>query len=200
MRPRSHDHCSRHSGLARLAVGAATFLLVTFANATLIGDTVDCAATGGFPGWECFPASAVVVSPGAEFNLRQLGIGNELQLDLDADTITISLGSAVSGILFGPASGLGFTLSGLDDSNGPLLGFSLTLFGNVLGFDPSAITLSAHSVSVLFDGISFDDPHNPDITEPPVAVITLITSAVPEPSTLALLAVAVLGLAWWKRR
>jgi hypothetical protein len=198
MRRRTKDLFRR--GFLHLLVGAGPLLLAVMANASLIGDTVDCAATGGFPGWDCFPPSATVISPGAEFNLRQLGIGNELQLDIDSNTVTISLGSSITGIEFGPAAGLGFTLSDLDDSSGPLLGFSLALFGNVLGFNTSAISLSPHSVSVLFDGISFDFPHNPDITEPPRAVITLITSAVPEPSTLALLALAVMVLAWFRWR
>jgi hypothetical protein len=187
-------------GFLLVLVGTALFLLAVTASASLLGDTVDCTATGGLPGWDCFPTSATVISPGAEFNLRQLGIGNELQLDVDSDTVTISLGSSIAGIEFGPIAGLGFTLSDLDDSNGPLLGFSLALFGNVLGFNTSAISLSGDSVSVLFDGISFDFPHNPDITDPPRAVITFITSAAPEPSTLALLALAVMVLAWFRWR
>lgn len=198
MHKRQRGHSFWRSRIARLVTGAALLFLAMGAGASLIGDTADCAATGAGPGFDCFPTSAVVVSPGAEFNLRQLGIGNELQLDIDSDTITISLGSSISGIVFGFA-GLGFSLSSLDDSNGPLVGFSLALFGNVQGFNPSAITLSAHSLDVLFDGISFDYPHDPDITDSPRAVITFVAGRVPEPSTIALFALAALAMVWSRR-
>jgi hypothetical protein len=69
-----------------------------------------------------------------------LAIGNvPAIIDVDSGMNTMS----GPRFLFGSPSYDVFTLSGLDDSNGPLVGFSLALFGNVQCFDASAISLSA---------------------------------------------------------
>ena len=81
--------------------------------------------------------------------------------------------AGISGITFAPNAGFGFALSSLDDSNGPPAGFSLALFGNAQGFPTSAVSLGPDSIAVSFNGVSFDFPHDPDITEPPRVVMTL---------------------------
>jgi hypothetical protein len=177
----------------RFVVLTVLLVFATCASASLLGDTVGCAGTGAPGIWLCNPTSATVVSPGAEFTIQELGIGNVFAIDIDADMITISLGSSITGITFAPNADLGFALSSLDDSNGPLQGFSLALLGNVQGFTTSAVSLAADSIAVSFNGVSFDFPHNPDIAEPPRVVITLITGALPEPTTLALVFIALLA-------
>lgn len=187
------DICPQPIAVLRFLLLTVFFAFATSAGASLIGDTVGCTGTGAPGIWLCNPASATVVSPGAEFTIQELGIGNVFQIDVDADTITISLGSSITGITFAPNADLGFALSSLDDSNGPLSGFSLALFGNVQGFTTSAVSLGPDSIAVSFNGVSFDFPHNPDITEPPRVVITLITGELPEPATLALVVIALLA-------
>ncbi len=71
--------------LKQLDVAIVLTLAATSAQATLIGDTVNCDMQPGSI-WACSPASAVVADPGVEFSLK-LGTTPFFGVDLSASAI-----------------------------------------------------------------------------------------------------------------
>ena len=170
----------------------------TAANATLIGDTVGCGISS-LEIWACSPTTAVV-GGSQEFLLNIFLNGtNEpprtdiaLGVDLGANSARISNATP-----FDQAFGLGaeeiLILLDLDFSGGgTIVGITNLIVSGALFLDISDITFTGHSVQVNLHGsewgsssfVSFD----------------FVTGTVPEPGTLALLGLGLLGLGFTRRR
>ena len=91
-------------------------------NASLIGDTVDCATTG--VGISCSPLSTIVGSE-LEFTLDDSNFGPRIGVDIGASSIQLSESNSFINVTFGNIT---FTLSILDFTNS----FILTLFYRAL--------------------------------------------------------------------
>jgi hypothetical protein len=175
------------------------------ANASLIGDVVTCAGSGllrcaplgGASDGTTFDATAPV-GAGAEFSINNLNEINIFEVDLDADTITIStpvFGPDLSG--FGPIS---FTDLDWLPVPGQIVGLSLVTSGI-----STSVQGSTDGTSLTIDDLSFGDDFvtidmsHTNWTPGAFATITLDTIHAPEPASLALLALGVLGVGWRRR-
>ena len=169
--------------LRTLAVGAAAVLLfvTTPAHASLLGDSVTCAASS----ITCNQPTATV-GAGSEFVIFFL-INNLLEVDIDESSITVA--NIFAGDLpffVGPS----LTVGDLDSSLGDITSIDIFFF-NVLGAE---VTFTADSVTV--------DASNSFWFSGSRIVIELTfenQQQVPAPATVILLA-AGLGLAAWRRR
>jgi hypothetical protein len=167
--------------LGLLAVGLLGGLLaVKSAEASLIGSTATCATSS--ENFSCNVNSATVVDPGVEFQLRV--VSNPLwEVDIDADSLTISyVSSGSSG-----TSGTVYEFGGLLAATG-IKNFSTSteigssqflLSGGVLSADLSGFWTQGSWVRISFD---------------------ILTTSVPEPATLALLGLGLVGMGYARRR
>ena len=185
----------KHKILGLLAVG----LLAgpTAANATLIGDTVGC-GIASVDIWVCSPLTAVV-GGNQEFLLNVfINSPNDpprsdiaLGVDLGANSARIS--NATPFGAFALDAGEILILSDLDFSGGgTIAGITNLIVSGALFLDISDITFTGHSVQINLQGsewgpesfVSFD----------------FVTGTVPEPGTLALLGLGLLGFGLTRRR
>lgn len=154
------------------------------ANATLVGDTVHIAQNFPTVGAEFYPTNAVIGS-GVEFNWPAV-----LTLDISAGAIDIQFQNI--GFRDVPAGGInhnGPIVSGLNDSSGnPLLGF--TGFSTNSAFQASNIIFGSDYIGFNLDNLFFRSGQfiHVDLNFAP-------QSAVPEPGSMALLGLGLLGLA-----
>jgi hypothetical protein len=152
------------------------------ARASLIGDTVNCSATGGLT---CNPASAVV-GAGPEFTVD---LGTPVfDLDIGANTVLLT---NTTGLTVGSSPSV-VTLSSLGNtSQGAVIGATLT------SSDEGTFTQS--DVSFTADTLLLDLTSTGPWSPGEDALITLLFAqepgpGVPEPSTLLLLVAALSGL------
>jgi hypothetical protein len=158
-------------------LAAIAFMNVPVAQASLLGDTATCSVQAT----ACSPASAVITEPGSEFTIANAGI-TLLDIDIAASRFTLTVANEVGG--FG--SSFQVALQSLDDSAGPITGIANVTSSNLFAetaqfnFQPTAVFVNLGGVALAGPGdgvISFD----------------IVTTPIPEPSSMALLA-AGLGL------
>jgi hypothetical protein len=165
----------------RLMPAVFLVLAASSANATLIGDTVNCSEN--FLNVACSPSSAVV-GAGVEFRLDRFGT-DWLEIDVMDSTIELNV---VDNIAF--VNGR-FTLSDLDWVDAPGFITGATVSGNITGLDNSRLIVGPDSVAVLWENVQWITGRT--------ATITLDVAHVPEPTLLSLLAVGLLGFAGFCR-
>lgn len=197
--------------LKSCAMAAILMGMSSGAQATLIGDTVGCSVTDlnpNNPAHSCDVSGAVVISPGAEFEIVADPFGNAFSIDLDEETITIRhITFSSSG---GAATDFELTLSDLHwllptggiDPDGEVLGIqSLTTNIGVAGLSVGDITFDAHSITIDFVGTNFSTSLLPRGIRPEF-VIDLRTThdVISEPGALALFGLGLAGLGFMRRR
>lgn len=193
----------------------------TGAQATLVGDSVTATLSS--------PNGIVVDStPISETNSSVLvGAGNEITpgdgspigswllpsefIDFQASAIALSLAcgdDSTGRCMTGYGSGAQYIFGGLDDSLGTITGFSLAHSG-FSNFNASWVSLiDAHTISLALDTMEFTDLGQGSSENFGLLTINLTISRdqpppdnnVPEPSSVALIALASLALAGTRRR
>ena len=169
-------------------------LVMPMANATLIGDTVQMGHYFS-TGICCGGITDVVVEAGnGDATEPYFSGSNWYTVDVEASSLSVVYGREPSWAGGGDFAFNGLRVTGLDwvgDASGFISG--IVASSSVGGFDLSRFSFTDHSVSINWSGLSFEAGSRFDIE--------LITShAVPEPSTLILLGVGLLGLGLKRRK
>jgi hypothetical protein len=179
----SCNHSYRELKIAVMACVALVTLLSSTIHASLIGDIVDCDHS-----WMiCSPSSALVVDTGYESELTQSDVGGFLfSVDVHASSIELGIDPYAGGV-----SGQLGTLSMTSlDMPGEIIGFSLTLFGDITDFDTSDIWIGPHSVVMNLNETEWDQGSS--------AVITL--TPIPVPAAAWLFGSGLIGLIWFRKK
>jgi hypothetical protein len=164
----------------------AVFLCISnSARAMLIGDTVTCSSAFT----TCSPTSAVVAG-GAEFQFNSGLFVVDIADNIGDPFIKIS---SLSSFTFG-ANGT-ITIGDIDDSGGNIVGItSVSASAGISGIDASDISFTAHTVS--FNLANSVWTSNQGLT----VQLAVRPAAVPEPGSLALVALALAGIGFSRRK
>ena len=170
------------------------------ANATLIGDTVTAQLSNPANNDASFNLNlgSAIVGTGVEFSGTNTDVFGQIWdtlVDVDASSFTISWTErtrAGSGNIFDGNDFIRLTLSDLDWINGPgsITGVSLASAAVTLDRN-TAINFTSDSVIVDFSGLYHGDSYTFDITT---------SHDVPEPTTLALMVLGLVGLGFRRRK
>jgi hypothetical protein len=163
---------------------AALLCISISARATLIGDTVTCSSNFT----TCSPTSAVV-GGGTEFQFNSGLFVVDLASNQSDSFIKIS---SLSSFTFG-ANGT-ITIGDIDDSGGNIVGItSVSASAGISGIDASDISFTAHTVSFNLANSAWTA--NQGLT----VQLAVRPAAVPEPGSLALVAIALAGIGFSRR-
>ena len=167
---------------------AALFLSAGSVNATLIGDTVNITRATST---QTFYNDTKVVGAGSEVNDD---IAHLFEVDITGDSLVFT--SLSDGWYFSdlapPADFYNWSFTDLNFSGGDTItGLDLSAFGH----DNSRVSFTADSVVIDINNFS-----QPPWSTGDTWTITMLTSAVPEPSLLALMALGLFGIGITRRK
>lgn len=151
-------------------------LLSISAKATLILDDVSCSTSTS--SWTCSTSTSVVSDSSVEFGIILGNSFRAFDLDIDANSIRYDVLISVGNIG-------GLDPISLFDIDSDITGYTFNT--NITGIDASRLSFSADNFDVNFDGLTTQVGQ--------FLEITLQTASVPEPSTLAIFVLGVIGLA-----
>ena len=180
--------------LLAAATVASLGLFAAPAQASLIGDTVNCDITPSTL-WSCDPTTAVVGAE-AEFDMIYLGNTTFFEVDISASSIMLSyvptLGSLFMGAneiaIFSDLNPLGGT--------GVIAGIENFVASGVTGMALEDISFDDHSVSITLHNSSWNNGHFLSFD----LIYRDTAQRVSEPAALALLGLGLAGIGLARRR
>lgn len=136
----------------KMALAGLVLSVIGFANATLIGDNVDCNISAG-GSFTCSLSTNTVVKPGIEF---YVGGGDVISVDIGASVVDFEflVGGSLSATIINLTD-----LYWIDMPLGEIVGFSLNNVAGINDFLSANVSFSAHSLSVDLIGTSFMQVH-----------------------------------------
>jgi hypothetical protein len=161
----------------------ALFLFGGSANAGFIGNTLDADYLFGGISSVYDDMSNVVVGAGAEWSLFNLST------DVDDKSITMSRSGGVS---FSQSTFNGFSFTDVNGTIEDFVAVTVDASTTLVGFDASRVSFTADSLYLNFEGLSGGDLF--------AKVNVSFTSAVPEPSIIALFGLGLVGIGFARRR